>query len=299
MTDSRSWGGTWTETKINTLRDYLQSFQTALKFTQFHRSYIDALAGDGTWQKRDTSLGPLWGLQEAERAAANSIREGSALAAISIEPPFHKYIFNDLDHDKATVLKQRATERGIDSESIEIKSTDANVFVQDFCQLMDTKRQRGVIFLDPWGMQVNWSTIERIAGTRCLDMWYLFPTRGVVRMLTRSGLPSQAWCDKLDSCLGRDDWRTEFYRTVHGEDDLFGQAENRIQREASFESVQAYVVRCLKETFEGTVLEQPLRLGPRNNPLFSFCFASANPSEKAKGLTDRLARGVVSANRSA
>jgi hypothetical protein len=127
-------------------------------------------------------------------------------------------------------------------------------------------------------------------------MWYLFPTQAVVRMLPRSGLPPQNWCDKLDVCLGTPEWRTEFYRQVIGEADLFGAANRQVDRDVSFSNVEAFVVRRLKVEFKGAVLESPLRLGPRNKPLFSFCFASANPSEPAKRLANRLARGVIKAN---
>jgi len=296
VAESDRWGGVWTEVKVKVLRDYLQTFQIALKRTSFERIYVDALAGEGTWRNRDMSFGPILGLDESERAAAETVREGSALAAIGIEPPFNRYIFNDLDHRKAEILRKRAIEHGRSSDSIEIEMADANTFIGKICATIDSQRQRGVVLLDPWGMQIGWAAVKAIAETRCLDMWYLFPTQAVVRMLPHSGIPPNAWCEKLDLCLGAADWRTEFYRTIAGSDDLFG--VDRIHREASFGAVEAFVVRRLRETFGGAVLQEPLRLGPRNKPLFSFCFASANPSEKAKQLSERLARGVVRANKS-
>jgi three-Cys-motif partner protein len=104
MVESNAWGGPWTEIKVKVIRDYLQSYQIALRNTQFHRSYIDALAGDGTWQLQETSFGPLWGLEEEEKITAASIREGSALAAVSVEPAFDRYVFNDLNSDRTETL---------------------------------------------------------------------------------------------------------------------------------------------------------------------------------------------------
>jgi three-Cys-motif partner protein len=297
MAEDRTWGGAWTEAKINALRDYLRSYQTALKKTSFHRTYIDALAGDGTWRKRRTSAEPLLGLDDSERAAAASIQDGTALAAIDVEPPFDRYVFNDLDPGKATTLRRRAAEHGLASDAVRVKATDANEFVQDFCRTLNRRTQRGVILLDPWGMQINWSAVQSIAETRCLDMWYLFPTQAVVRMLPRGRLPSDSWCDKLDLCLGVESWREEFYWPAVSVDDLFGQRDAHIEREASFAAVERFLILRLKETFAGTVLDEPLRLGPRKKPIFSFCFATANPSDKATQLASRLARGVVKANK--
>ncbi len=42
-----------------------------------------------------------------------------------------------------------------------------------------------MVFLDPYGMQVEWSTIEALAATKAIDLWYLFPLGvGVARLLT-------------------------------------------------------------------------------------------------------------------
>lgn len=298
MADFDHWGGNWTTRKIATLRKYLQSFQTALKNTAFQRSYIDALAGDGTWRRRSRASAVFPGLDDDEKQAVDTIREGSALVALGIEPPFDKYVFNDLDSGKAAALKKRAIEKGIPVTAIEIEALDANEFIRNVCDTMNSRIQRGVVLLDPWGMQVDWSAIKVIADTHCLDMWYLFPTQPVLRLLTRAGMPPEPWCVKLDTSLGTTSWRTEFYRPVVGSDDLFGQRPHeQLRREASFDSVEAFVVQRLKETFSGSVLDTPLRLGPRNHPFFSFFFASGNPSPKAKALTERLARAVVRVNR--
>lgn len=303
MASNERWGGEWTEQKISTLRSYLQTFQTALKNTSFHRIYIDALAGDGTWRPNDSDTNMpeqerLLGFEIFEREASEIIREGSALAALSIEPSFDRYIFNDLSKKKTNSLRQRAAEKGISPRAIETRALDANSFIDEMCRIISPRQQRGVVLLDPWGMQVTWRTVQSIANTQCMDMWYLFPTQAVLRLLTRSGERPVSWSEKLDHCLGSSKWREEFYRPVRRAPDLFNYMESEeVQRQASFDSVEDFVVQRLKETFKGSVLEEPLRLGPKNRPHFSFCFASGNPHQKAKKLTNRLARAVVRANK--
>jgi three-Cys-motif partner protein len=39
----------------------------------------------------------------------------------------------------------------------------------------DWRSHRAVLFLDPYGMQVEWQTIEAIAKTAAIDLWLLFP----------------------------------------------------------------------------------------------------------------------------
>jgi hypothetical protein len=59
------------------------------------------------------------------------------------------------------------------------------------------------VFLDPYGMQVEWSTIEALAATKAVDLWYLFPLGvGVARLLTHSGEIDEGWQNQLDWFLG-------------------------------------------------------------------------------------------------
>jgi hypothetical protein len=44
----KSFGGSWSDDKLDTLRAYLSAYTTALKKTPFKLAYIDAFAGAGT-----------------------------------------------------------------------------------------------------------------------------------------------------------------------------------------------------------------------------------------------------------
>lgn len=41
------------------------------------------------------------------------------------------------------------------------------------------------MFLDPYGMQVDWATIEAIAKTKAIDLWILFPLGHIFQVLTK------------------------------------------------------------------------------------------------------------------
>jgi three-Cys-motif partner protein len=51
---------------------------------------------------------------------------------------------------------------------------DANTYLKEWCERTDWRAYRTVMFLDPYGMQVDWSLIEAIANTRAVDLWILF-----------------------------------------------------------------------------------------------------------------------------
>ncbi|GAI54351.1 unnamed protein product, partial [marine sediment metagenome] len=54
------------------------------------------------------------------------------------------------------------------------------------CNNYKWQNNRAVLFLDPYGMQVNWETIKAIANTEAIDLWYLFPFGiGVNRLLQK------------------------------------------------------------------------------------------------------------------
>jgi three-Cys-motif partner protein len=88
---------------------------------------------------------------------------------------------------------------------------DANVALEKWCQERDWRKERAVVFLDPFGMQVDWKTVVALGQTKGVDLWYLFPLSGVVRMLTRDGIIDETWQRRLDTTLGTEDWRTRFY----------------------------------------------------------------------------------------
>src|SRR5205814_7013899 len=101
------------------------------------------------------------------------------------------------------------------ARSIEILNEDANTAVQRICGETDWRFNRAVLFLDPYGMQVSWETLEAVAATKAIDVWMLYPTgMGLNRLLTKSGEIPVEWQQTLDRSLGCVDCRDAFYREV-------------------------------------------------------------------------------------
>jgi three-Cys-motif partner protein len=146
-----------------------------------------------------------------------------------------------------------------------------------------------VLFLDPYGMTVPWSTLQKIAATRALDVWYLFPLSGVYRQAAHNfDKVDQSKAESLDDVLGTQDWREHFY-TADGQTGLLGEQERKVRTSTAID-IANFVHGRLKQIFTGWVSE-PLYLYSANGaPLFALFCCISNPSERAV----RLAKDIAS-----
>ena len=149
--------------------------------------------------------------------------KGSAQIALEIHPPFPIYIFIDKDPDRAKELETLRCK--YPQREIQIVPGHANTWLTDWCATTDWHKCRAVVFLDPYGMQVDWAVVEAVVNTQAIDAWILFPLGVAVnRLLTRSSEPPPAWAKALTRILGTEAWRGAFYsRTT--EQTLFGTDE--------------------------------------------------------------------------
>ncbi len=241
----------------------------------FRFAYIDAFAGTGyrTSEGVDAAESPYLELTEPE---GEEFVKGSAHVALEIEPRFTKYIFIEKDEGNLRELNTLPTEYPDLASDIVIEHGEANAYLNELCRNRNWDRNRAVMFLDPYGMQVRWETIEAIASTKAIDLWLLFPLGVAVnRLLRRDAEISEGNRHRLDEMFGEPDWYRAFYEE-RSEESLFG-TESRTRKVSDFKSISGYFVRRLKTIFPG-VAENPLALrNSRNNPLYLLCFASANP----------------------
>ena len=287
-------GGSWTEEKLTRLRKYLEAYTVIFtrnpKAKLLRRIYVDAFAGSGI---RSSDVGDAElqdGRMFEEDRDALGFMKGSARVALEIDPPFHRYLFIEKDPDFAGELGKLRLEFPTLSDRIEIRNEDANTVLVDWTRGTSWQGQRAVVFLDPYGMQVEWKTIECIAQTRAIDLWLLFPLgQGVNRLLTRHGPPPQAWADRLTTMFGTDSWRDAFYRPSD-QLELFSD-EPQLEKSASFDSIMQFFLDRLDSIF-ASVAPNPLVLrNSRNNPIFLLCFAAAN--EKGAPTAVRIAKSLL------
>lgn len=280
MSMKHEFGGDWTKEKLERIRKYLQAYTTIFasnpKARMLTTTYVDAFAGTGyrTHPQRLDDQTVLF--EELSEPASVNFLKGSARIALEVKPPFNRYIFIEKDSERAAELEKLKQEFPQKASDISIVQSDANTYLISWCKATDWKRNRAVVFLDPYGMEVEWSLIEAIARTQAIDLWLLFPLGVAVnRLLTRSGPPPEPWAQRLDRIFGTNEWRSAFY-AEHAEQTLMGKRQVT-RKEADFERIGAFFVSRLKTLFPG-VAENPLALrNSKNVPLYLLCFAASNP----------------------
>ncbi len=287
MAGNPKFGGEWTNEKLERLRKYLEAYQTI-----FHRNsnarklsttYVDAFAGSG---KRIEPTSGVKSSQPApsdpfmfsadDQADAREFQKGSVEVALSLTKPFHFYRFVENNPDHVQELNQFIDKQFQPMRHrIIITLGDANAEIEQWCNQTDWRNHRAVVFLDPYGMQVKWRTIEVIAQTKGIDMWLLFPLgQAVNRLLTTKDKPPQEWAQQLTDMFGTDAWEAAFY-TQSPQLALF-EDTSTLEKTATFQSIEKFFVERLESVFVGVAKPRAL-YNSRNNPLFLLCFAASNP----------------------
>jgi three-Cys-motif partner protein len=281
---SHQFGGDWTTQKLEVLAGYLTSYNTALKnkpnaASPFRRSFIDAFAGTGYRDlRREGAESHQVLFPDLASEEPQALLDGSARLALQVMPPFDDYTFIEQRADRCAELeKLKLSFPGL-AANIDIRRGEANEQIQQICAT-NWRARRAVLFLDPYGMQVEWKTIEAIASTHAIDLWLLFPLGiGVNRLLTRSGEIPESWRKRLDLLLGTSDWYDDFYRR-ETMPTLFGdEAEHLVK--ATTETIGRYFNNRLKGIFSG-VADNPGVLRNSANILSIFCalqFPTNGPS---------------------
>jgi len=289
-------GGDWTTAKLDVLANYLASYTTALKDKPskehpFRKGYIDAFAGTGYRDARrdgeasESSQALLPDLAEKE---PQELLDGSARLALKTEPRFDRYVFIERSAERCAQLEALKTEFPHLAKDIQIRHGDANTEIQELCK-KDWRSHRAVLFLDPYGMQVEWKTIEAIAATGAIDLWLLFPLGiGVNRLLTKSGDIPDSWRRRLNLLLGNETWYDEFYR-VERKRTLFGEADHVVK--ATTETIGRYFNERLKSVFPAVAEEPRVLRNSANCPLYLLCFAVGN--EKGAPIALRIANHLL------
>ena len=292
-----SFGGSWTDDKLNRLAKYLaahrQIFTTNEKARHFTTWYVDAFAGTGSRSTQDaTNSEPGLFDDVYNDLDTAEYRDGSALIALKLASPFDRYLF--IDKSKAHVNGLKGTVE-TDHKNLLSRCTfqhgDANSLLRSWCGERNWKKDRAVVFLDPFGMQVEWSTIEALGATKAIDLWYLFPLgMGVMRLLTRDGKIDESWQKRLDVSLGTDGWRDWFYKkTAQAEmqfdahEPLESENPGSLERDATEENIREFIEARLKGCFAEVAVGRVLR-NSKSFPLYLLCFAVAN----AKGAPTAL-----------
>jgi three-Cys-motif partner protein len=178
-------GGSWTEAKMDIVVSYAKAYLTIMdKQSWVKTMYFDGFAGSGIIETDEN----------------DDVKKGTALRILDIvEPsPFDLYYFVELDETHKKELEKRIQENYF-GRNAHVVSADCNEKLASMAKFLNTNKTfRALVFIDPYGMSVNWSSIETLKGLG-VDLWILVPTGiGISRLLKNDGNISDAWLSKLD-----------------------------------------------------------------------------------------------------
>lgn len=275
--------GPWAKEKLECLGKYLRAYTTILSKRNFKGYfYIDAFAGPGIVQVRRSQTedkSQQWLLDVAKYGAKDDgekeYMSGSPRVALEVKPAFTDYVFIDQNRQWVNQLKYLKNEYAskLPNSRIVLHEGDCNEY---FLELLRKKkgqwdRWRGVVFLDPFGMQVPWNTIVELGKTGSIEVFMNFPVgMAIQRLLKRSGKFTLKERNKLDEYFGTEKWFDLIYQKLPG---LFGSNTTKIKKSGDL-LVKWYRQR-LQEVFR-YVSEAREICSTDGRPLYYLIFAGPN-----------------------
>ncbi len=283
-----------TEYKLKSVFDYANFYTKALRakpnpIRPYRLHYLDAFAGTGEIPALGADMPLLPGLEDA-----SAIMEGSARRALSVQIPFARYVLADAKKKNTIELEKLVQNFPALESRIEIAQGDANVVVRNFCGRLGAN-DRVLVFLDPFGNQVRWDTLEILAQTQKVDLWYLFPAwLGVARQVKSNGIITSEAESSIDQMFGPHDWRKEAVsEQLSAQHDMFAGEVSDRQKIATADGITRYMIRCMGTIFGRGVSQRWIPLGRNGRHYYSLLFACANPRDSAIRLSLKVVNHIM------
>lgn len=287
MVDEHRFGGGWTELKLDSVSRYLAAYQTALKKFGFRRIYIDAFAGTGSRSTEDQDAAITGDLFEFRE-----LQDGSVRRALQLAIPFDQYILIENDTNRFETLRcVRDDFPHLKDRIVELKG-DCNHRLPQVMESLTPKEHRAVVFLDPYGLQLNWETVKLLARSQIADVWILFPVSAVNRVLRKDSAFPVAWESRLDRLFGDTAWREAFYAVNH-QVEFFEDIAEPSRKIATFEAIEAFYRKRLTEIFAKVAPSCQRLYSSSGQHLFSLFFACSNPNPTAHNLAVKIAKYIL------
>jgi three-Cys-motif partner protein len=180
--------------KLKAVAMYLDMASTAIRKKPWRaRYYIDLQAGPG------------------KNRFPDGIELGSPLIALTIKHPFTHYRLNDNDPEINQALRQRISASPY-QDRVQTYQSDANEVVHQICDeidWLDNNRGYGklwsslnIAFLDPEGLELQWTTVERLAQVKKMDLIINISTMGLLRNIGDKNY------DIVNRYFGTTNWQT-------------------------------------------------------------------------------------------
>ena len=185
----------------------------------------------------------------------------------------------ELDEEKCKNLDSSLKERFPDKRGkIHCVSEDCNKKLKDLAKFLERHPEyRALAFIDPFGMALDWESLEACKG-KGIDLWVLLPS-GVAanRLLTQDGNISEQWMERLKRFLGlsEKEIREQFYYTYTAPS-LFGdEVSVTSKQDNSINKIAELYSQQLKKIWAH--VSKPYMMRAKNrNTLYHFICVSNN-----------------------
>jgi len=266
-------GGTWTETKIEILEKYASAYLWIMNKQKFHLTYFDGFAGSG-----EIKIGNKEEFKVIEGAAQK-------IVSISVPRSFDIYYFVEKDEEKRALL-DCAIRAKRSTNNIYVVAEDCNEVLKRLAIFLKADSMRkALVFLDPFGMNLDWSSIEILKGLG-VDLWILSPTGvGANRLLKKDSNIPEAWWLRLEKFFGIN--REVIKNSIYHEEivtDLFGPRNVVTKSTKANEKLFKIYSEKLNTVF--SLISDPYIIVNRNNSLMYHFFCASNNANAIKIAND-------------
>lgn len=194
---------------------------------------------------------------------------GSPLNALLVEPPFREYHLIDLDTARVALLREIIGDR----PNVKVYEGDASEVLrrQILPGLRYEEYRRGLVLLDPYGLDLEWEAIAAAGQIGTVDLFLNFPVADINRNVRWRAPEAVDPADiaRMNRFWGDDSWRQVAYTTTSN---LFGWEEK-----TDNETVPEAFRSRLREVgrFRNVPAPMPMR-NSRNAIVYYLFFASQN-----------------------
>jgi three-Cys-motif partner protein len=248
--------GEWSEIKLEIIKEYAGAYTSILSKKAWCEgyAYIDAFAGAG---------------RHLRKATGEFILE-SPLNALLVKPPFTEYHYIDLDSEKVEELEKLA----VDNPKVRVYEGDCNerLLKDIFPDLIYSSFKRALCFLDPYGLHLEWKTVEMAGKMKTIDIFINFSIMDMNRNVIHNDLSKTKKEDiaRMNAFWGDKSWQEILYRP---QEDLFGET-HQVQKE-DFKRLAIEYRRRLETVAGFKFVPEPILMrNSKNGPLYYLFFAS-------------------------
>jgi three-Cys-motif partner protein len=250
----------WSKDKLDLLGKYLHAYSVIMNSAKKNwlrsYSYIDAFAGVGRHPDPETQ----------------SYVDGSPLVALKCVPPFDDFWFIERMAGRLVKLRKRVA-ADYAAQVVQFRTSDANAVLRDEVaqQIQRSKNTRGFVFLDPYGLEVDFSTVRALGQNGAFDVFVNFSVMGITRLLERGRLPDAQARSTLARVMDDTRWVDSLYDEQAS---LFGDSQMLRGRFDPDSCANAYLAK-VKDVFPFVSEPVPMR-NSKDSVLYVLFLASHN-----------------------